>query len=309
MLPKHVVILSPVGDAIAAPIRKALPELIIQQGGPEPQVPYVLITFTPGPELANYPNPEWIHIAGAGANSVLDRLEEFNLPVPPLITRTVGRMGSQIGEYVLSYILADHQKHAVRRGLQQAHEWNVTQGSPTLIAGRKALILGTGAIGSGVAHTLRAIGIIPMGVSRSGSARDPFDRVYAWDNLGDLSDLDVCIGALPLTAQTEKMINAAFFERLNNALFINVGRGATAHVPDVLSALGTDNLRHAVLDVVPEEPLPADSHLWDVPDLTLTPHVSGITIPDDTSDAFIAAYRALDAGRQPDLVVNPATGY
>ena len=309
MPPKHLIILSPVGDAIAAPIRKALPELVIQQGGAEPDGRYALITFTPGPELANYPRADWIHIAGAGANSVLDRLEEFNLPVPPLITRTVGRMGSQIGEYVLSYILADHQKHAVRRGLQKAHDWNVPQGSPTLIAGRKALILGTGAIGGGVANTLRAIGMIPIGVSRKGSPREPFETVYAWDDLGDLSDTDVCIGALPLTPQTEGLINASVFKRLNKALFINVGRGATAHIPDVLRALESDHLRHAVLDVVPEEPLPACSPLWDAPNLTLTPHVSGITIPEDISDAFMAAYRALEAGRPPDLVVNPAAGY
>lgn len=309
MLPKHLVILSPVGEAIAAPIQKTLPELIIQQGGPEPQAPYALITFTPGPELADYPNPTWIHLAGAGANSVLDRLEEFDLPVPPLITRTVGRMGWQIGEYVLSYILADHQKHDVRRGLQQAHDWNVPLGSPTLIAGRMALILGTGAIGGGVAKTLSAMGMIPIGVSRNGSPRDPFETIYAWNNLGDLSDIDVCIGALPLTPQTDGLINAALFEQMTQALFINVGRGATAHIPDILRALDSEHLRHAVLDVVPEEPLPADSPLWDFPNLTLTPHVSGITIPEDTSDAFIAAYRALEAGKEPDLIVNPAAGY
>ncbi|MEL6686228.1 MAG: D-2-hydroxyacid dehydrogenase [Pseudomonadota bacterium] len=309
MLPQHLIILSPVGEAIATTIQQALPELIIQQGGPEPQAPYALITFTPGPELADYPNASWIHIAGSGANSVLDRLEEFDLPTPPLITRTVGRMGSQIGEYVLSYILADSQKHAVRRGLQQARHWDVQQGSATLIAGQKALILGTGAIGSGVAKALRAMGMIPIGVSRSGAPRDPFETIYAWDALDDLSGIDVCIGALPLTLQTDGLINATLLERLDQALFINVGRGATAHIPDVLKGLEAGHLRHAVLDVVPREPLPPDSPLWDVPDLAITPHVSGITIPEDTSDAFIAAYRALEAGQAPALIVDPTAGY
>ncbi|MGB3454758.1 MAG: NAD(P)-dependent oxidoreductase, partial [Litorimonas sp.] len=74
-------------------------------------------------------------------------------------------------------------------------------------------------------------------------------------------------------------------------------------------ALADGRLRHAVLDVVPVEPLPEDDPLWSAPGVTLTPHVSGLTIPEDTADAFVAAYRALESGAQPDLVVDPQAGY
>lgn len=309
MLPKTLIILSPVGEAIAAPIKRALPDLKVQMGGVVPESPYAVIAFTPGPEFADYPKSDWIHIAGAGANTVLDRLAEFDMPVPPLITRTVGRMGSQIGEYVLSYVLADSQKHVVRRELQRDHDWNVPLGMPSLVEGQKALILGTGAIGSGVAKALRAVGMVPIGASRTGQSSHPFDLVLPWSEIHDLSDIDVCIGALPLTPQTEGIINVTLFERMDKALFINVGRGATANIPDIMTALKTGHLRHAVLDVVPQEPLSGDSPLWDVPNITLTPHVSGITIPEDTSGAFIAAYRALEAGNIPDLIVDPKAGY
>lgn len=308
MLPKSVVVLGPKAGAIATLLHAALPSVSVQAGGPAPTGPYALIAFTPGPEIADYPNTDWVHIAGAGANGVLDRLADAGM-APQLITRTLGRMGQQIGEYVLSYVLADTQKHGLRRDLQVARDWDPAAGTPDIAADRTALILGTGGIGAGVATTLQAIGMRVWGASRSGQARAPFEQVFRMDDLPDLSDVDVCIGALPLTPQTDGLIGPEILSKLKAATFINVGRGATADVDAVVGTLQSGALRHAVLDVVPNEPLPADSPLWAHPQITITPHVSGITLNPDTVAAFVAAYGAIAAGEAPPLQVDATAGY
>lgn len=307
-LPKTVVVLGPKAGAIASLLRDAMPALTVVEGGAAPLGSYALIAFTPGPEIANYPDADWVHIAGAGANGVLDRLAEFDMS-PRLVTRTVGRMGQQIGEYALSYILADTQKHALRRGLQDARDWDPQLGTPNIAADRTALILGTGGIGGGVALSLQAIGMTVRGASRSGRVRPPFATVICLSDLPDLPDVDVCIGALPLTAQTHGLIGEGLFAKLSGALFINVGRGATADMDAVVSALDSGALRHAVLDVVPTEPLPNDSPLWAHDQITITPHVSGITLNADTVAAFVTAYRAIEAGVEPPLRVDATAGY
>lgn len=312
VLPKSVVVLGPKASAIAALLRKALPELTVLDAGvalPSPPTgPYAIIAFTPGPEIAHYPDADWVHIAGAGANGVLDRLADAGM-APRLITRTLGRMGQQIGEYVLSYILAETQKHALRRDLQVARDWDPAAGTPNIAADRTALILGTGGIGGGVAKSLQAIGMRVWGASRSGHPRAPFERMVRLDDLSDVSAVDVCIGALPLTPQTDGIIGVGILSLFDEALFINVGRGATADMAAVTEALSTGALRHAVLDVVPHEPLPADSPLWANSKITITPHVSGITLNADTVAAFVAAYRAIEAGEEPSLRVDARAGY
>lgn len=307
-LPTSVVVLGPKGPEIAALLRAALPSLTVLEEGAAPEGRYALIAFTPGPEIARYQDADWVHIAGAGANGVLDRLAEANMS-PRLITRTVGRMGQQIGEYVLSYILADTQKHAVRRDLQTARDWDPAAGTPDIAADKTALILGTGRIGSGVATSLRAIGMSVWGASRSGQACVPFDRVFRLNDLPEMSEVDVCVGALPLTPQTNGIIGADVLSKFEGALLINVGRGATADMDAVVEALASGALRHAVLDVVPQEPLPRDSPLWTQEAMTITPHVSGITLIADTVAAFTTAYRAVSAGEEPPLQVDATAGY
>jgi len=308
VLPKTVVVLGPKADDIAPLLRAALPKLTVVEGGAAPSGPYAIITFSPGPEIAHYPDADWVHIAGAGANGLLDRLAEFDMS-PRLITRTVGRMGQQIGEYALSYIFADAQKHALRRELQVARNWDSAAGTPDIAADRTALILGTGGIGGGVALSLQAIGMAVLGASRSGRIKPPFATAMRLDGLPDLPDVDVCIGALPLTPQTKGLIGERLFAKLTGALFINVGRGATADMDAVVAALDRGHLRHAVLDVVPTEPLPKESPLWAHEKITITPHVSGITLNADTVAAFVTAYRAVEAGIQPPLQVDAKAGY
>ncbi|GLQ21108.1 NAD(P)-dependent oxidoreductase [Algimonas porphyrae] len=309
VLPQSVVVLGGAASEMAAMLRDALPELDVLMSGPAPDLPYAVIGFQPGAKIADYAEVSWVHISGAGADGMLMALNEGRAK-PALITRTVGQMGRQIGEYVLSYVLANRQRHADRAALQQARRWDVEAAAPRPVAGLRAMIIGTGGIGSGVADMLSAVGMSCLGVSRSGRESEGFDAVIRWDDLPDvLHDVDVIVGALPLTPRTDRLIGPNMLARSNGALFINVGRGATADVPAVLAALEAGHLRHAVLDVLPVEPLPVGDPLWLHPKVTLTPHVSGLTQPQDAVTAFVAAYRALERGERPDLIVDPDAGY
>lgn len=307
-LPQSVLILGSDAANIAAALRATLPQLDVRVGGGEPDGPYAVIGFSPGAMIANYTKAKWVHISGAGANGMLAALGAARIK-PALITRTLGGLGHQIGEYVLSYALADAQKHAVRRRLQTDRIWDVAAGTPTLVSNWTVLVLGTGGIGAGVAKVLGAVGMDCIGASRSGQAREGFSRVVTMTALPEMPNVNMVVGALPLTPETKHGINARVFGQLKGALFINVGRGATADMEALKAALADGLLRHAVLDVVPVEPLPDRSDLWGHPKVTITPHVSGLTRPEDTAAAFSAAYRALERGEIPELIVDADAGY
>lgn len=294
--------------ALVDGLREKLPHLSVQVVGVAPKPPYAVCEFIPD-DMRPYADTDWVHISGAGANGMLAALARDDVH-PALITRTVGEMGTQIGEYVLSYILSDLQKHKARNRFQSRREWNSTEARPDRLSGLKALIFGTGGIGSGVAGVLSAVGVRCTGINRRGHGDQPFERCYAFDCLpDDLSEFDVAVAALPFTKQTDGAVNLDLLSRLESVQFFNVGRGPTLNHSDLSKALSKGFVRQVILDVFTEEPLPPDNELWTLPSVTITPHVSGLTQPEDTVDAFVSAYRALERGERPALTVDPEAGY
>jgi len=308
-LPTSVILLDDETEAIATGLRKSLPGLKIHSGGAEPTSPYAIIAFAPGKRIANYPNADWVHVSGAGANFMIDDLQAHDLR-PAMMTRTLGQMGKQIAEYVLSYFLADAQRHTTRASLQAAQTWDRDAALPTLIRGQRAIIFGTGGIGRTIATTLSYLGVSCTGVNRSGSLVEGFANCIAATKLPmDVSGFDICINALPHTPQTQGTFDHALLSAFQSCFFINIGRGSTVVATDLLTALTDGSLRHAILDVFEIEPLPANSQLWTHPAVTITPHVSGLTLPQDTVEAFVAAYHALKNGTPVPLRVDPTRGY
>lgn len=261
----------------------------------------ILIAFRP-PHDEDISQYDWIHCAGAGTDhilKVLPKLEDDR----PLMTRTIGRMGEQMGAYCLSYALADLQQHRARQEAQRAKCWDSQALAPAELFESNVLIVGTGPIGSGIAASFHPLAQSVEGLSRSGKHAPNFDRVQCWSHPGSLETKDFVIAALPSTNSTEAIIDAGFFSRLKEAVFINVGRGATVALDDLRDALSIGHVRHAVLDVFSEEPLPTDHWCWDHPKVTVTPHVSGITRPADTAEAFQMYWEALCRTGWPDLQV------
>lgn len=257
----------------------------------------VFIGFRP-PEGERLEGYDWIHSTGAGVDHILAVLETG--PTAPVITRTIGRMGEQIGEFCLGYALAHLQKMERRRALQAHANWAPAEASPDFCFDSEIAILGTGEIGQGIARIFKALGARVTGYSRSGTPKPGFDAVLEVSQIGRA---DVFIIALPSTPETENLVGADVLSRLEGALLINVGRGSTLDPDGLKAALAEGHVSHAVLDVVEREPLPASDWRWQHDGVTVTPHVSGQTRPQDSVAGFcrlLAAY--LETGQRPASV-------
>src|SRR5262249_42082466 len=135
-------------------------------------------------------------------------------------------------------------------------------------------------IGSEVGRTLKAAGLKVIGVSRTAQATDGIDEVHPISDLDAvLPRADYLILVVPLTSETRGLIDARRLALLpRHAVLVNICRGAVTLEADVIDALRSGRLRHAVLDVFEKEPLPPDSPFWDLDNVIITPHISG---PDD----------------------------
>ena len=268
---------------------------------------YGVITFSPGSLINNFSDAIWVHCTGAGIDQLIDVMD-FE---PKWFTRTVGKMGNQIGEYVLAYCLLQTQKILIRKQLQDKKEWHKENAMPTYLFSKSALIFGTGEIGKSIAKMLSKMGVRCTGVSRTGKTSSEFYKNITVKELKNqtLSEYDFVVAALPNTKHTKGLLNRNIFEQLKGALFINVGRGQTVSEKDILDALRKGNLESVVLDVFESEPLSSTSKLWKEPNCIITPHVSGVTIPNDAAQAFMTAYKEIASGKVPSSQVNLHAGY
>jgi D-2-hydroxyacid dehydrogenase (NADP+) len=163
---------------------------------------------------------------------------------------------------------------------QQAHRYEREQYATTRrLCGQSALIVGYGALGRECARLLKAVGLRVVGVKRTPDVDPgPADSVHALTDLPRLlAEADHVIATLPADTATDHLFDeAAFAAMRRGAGFYNLGRGNAVDEAALLRALSSGALGHAFLDVFEHEPLPADSPLWDAPNLALTPHASAI---------------------------------
>ncbi|MEE4209280.1 MAG: NAD(P)-dependent oxidoreductase [Parvularcula sp.] len=264
-----------------------------------------LVTFVPpaDEDLTHY---DWIHASGAGVDRILPKLECAS--ACPLITRTTGRMGRQIGEYALSYALAYLQRHQTRRQLARQKLWSVDAAKPRVLFDTDVLVIGTGAMGQGIAEVFAPLAKRVIGASRSGRSRPPFTEVYRLDELLEMTNA-IVVASLPATPDTEHILNEDLFGRLTAGLFINAGRGVTLDTQALRTWLGAHQDAEAVLDVFEQEPLPETDPLWRQERLTITPHVSGITRAEDTLETFARQVRHFLDNEPLEDIVDPAQGY
>ncbi len=123
---------------------------------------------------------------------------------------------------------------------------------------------------------LRMLGADVTGVATTPGIRDGFTVVAADGAAPLLGRTDVLLSILPATPDTADTFDAALFQGLKpGAIFVNVGRGGTVDEDALVAALTSGALRAAAIDVTKIEPLPAESPLWEAPNLILTPHVAG----------------------------------
>lgn len=219
------------------------------------------------------PDLAWVQSGAAG----------FDNPVFGQIVQKGARLttshGQAVGmaDYVLWGVLDVMQDGARRRAAQAAHDW--TRRPFRELAESRWVVFGFGAIGQGVGRRAQAFGAHVTGVRRDPTPEAGADRIAAPAELHDLlADADVWVLCAPATAETRGVAGAEAFARMKpGSILVNVGRGALVDEPALLAALDKGAPGHAVLDVFETEPQPADSPFWDHPNVTLTPHASGMS--------------------------------
>jgi phosphoglycerate dehydrogenase-like enzyme len=214
----------------------------------------------------------WLHAASAGVNTLLfPELVDSDVQV----TNARGVFDRGIAEYVLGAVLLFAKDSMNNLRYQQQHEWRHRE--TELIRGRTALIVGAGSIGREVARLLQAAGMQVIGTARHARQDANFTAVYAGDRLPDLlPDADFVVITAPLTGETRGLFDAAAFARMQpGARLINVARGPIVVERDLINALQEGVIAGAVLDVFEQEPLAAQSPLWDMPQVMITAHMAG----------------------------------
>ena len=144
------------------------------------------------------------------------------------------------------------------------------------MAGRRALVVGLGGVGSQVARTLACLGLDVWGMARSERSSPPegVTRLVHRDELMDVLPLvDALVLACPHTDDTDHLVGAPQIAALpRSAILVNIARGAVVDESALVEALSSGRLAGAVLDVFEQEPLPRQSPLWSLPNVLLSPH-------------------------------------
>lgn len=268
----------------------------------------VYLGFKRPPSDPSLGNVRWVHSTGAGVDG-------FLLPEPlapsQLLTRSSEAFGPMIAEWAVARIFAFQQQLADLAEAQRARRW-----APRAIAhvtGTRALIVGTGEIGTAVGRALAALGCAVTGASRSGATRagGPFRTVHTVSALPELvGDADWIVLTLPATLTTRGLFSRALLSRCRGALLLNAGRGAVLDESALPDAFDQGWLRGAALDVFEAEPLPEASPLWADPRVMISPHISGITTVAGAGAGFLECLAELEAGRLPVAwVVDRVRGY
>ncbi|AIG74040.1 Hypothetical protein AJAP_05600 [Amycolatopsis japonica] len=251
----------------------------------------------------------WLHIASAGVDPVLfPGLQESDV----VLTNSRGVFDGAIAEYVLGVVLAFAKDFARSWDLQKQRRWKHRESER--ISGRRVLVVGTGPIGRSIARMLRAAGMSVAGVGRRAREGDPdFGDVYASSELSrHLPGADYVVAVAPLTEQTKGMFDAEAFAAMKpGSRFVNVGRGELVVTSDLIGALRDGSLAGAALDVFDTEPLPAESPLWTMENVLISPHMSGDFVGwrNTLVEVFADNFRRWRAGEPLRNVVDKQLGY
>lgn len=244
----------------------------------------VFYGFRLPPELlAHAPRLRWIQSASAGVEDMWHALHGRDV----VLTNAAGVASTAIAEHALGVMLMFCRNLHVAGRRQAEARWDrmgVMAGAGTPIRelrGSHVVIVGLGPIGLTLAQQCGALGATVRGVRRhpSGSASPPFESVVGPQALDSLLPwADFVVLAVPDTRETHGMIGAPQLDLMRpDAYLLNVARGAVIDEPALIAALERRTIAGAGLDVFLEEPLPPSSRLWSLPNVILTPHVSGVT--------------------------------
>ena len=266
------------------------------------------IVWKPGPGwLKTFPNLRCIVSIGAGIDHVLS---DPDLPKGIPIIRTTGRdLSLRMREYVTLHVLRFHRRLPEVEAVQPQREWLQIVEPPA--NERKVGIMGLGNLGADCAYALTKIGFDVAGWARSEKSIESVTCFVGDAQLTDfLNRTEILVCMLPLTPETEGILNADLFKKLpKGARIINVARGQHLVDDDLLEAIKSGDIAAATLDVFHQEPLPIDHLFWDHPNILVTPHIASLIDPVAGGERIAENIRAFNNGEYLADLVPLGRGY
>ncbi|MDP2801628.1 MAG: glyoxylate/hydroxypyruvate reductase A [Phreatobacter sp.] len=277
------------------------------------EIAYAAAWKQPEGTFAGLPNLKAIFSLGAGVDHLF---KDKRLPAGIPIVRVVDPdLTTRMSEYIVMHCLMALRRVRVYDGFQMQRSWTDLRDQPQA-SDIQVGLLGMGVLGQDAAGKLKAMGFRVAGWSRREKSVDGVAMHHGASGLTALAaSSDILVAVMPLTPDTAGILNAGLFahlpkaEALGGPVLINVGRGGLQNEADILSALDSDRLGAAVLDVFQVEPLPADSPFWLHPKVTVTPHNSAISSPPAIAAYVAGQIRSAEQGGALTNVVDPSHSY
>ncbi|MGS0687859.1 D-2-hydroxyacid dehydrogenase [Nakamurella sp. GG22] len=243
------------------------------------------------PAVRANPRLRWVHTMAAGGGA---QVKAAGLTAEELdrvqFTTSAGVHGGTLAEFALFGVLAGAKDLPGLQRQQAAHEW---PGRRPLgqVGEQTVLVVGLGGIGTETARLLKAFGATVLGVKRTVEPVDHVDEVYGTEDLAKaISRADAVVVTLPGTDATTGLIDRTVLDAARPGLVVvNVGRGTVIDEPALIDALRSGQVGSAYLDVFAVEPLPADSPLWDLPNVLVSPHTAALNEAEDRRIAELFA--------------------
>lgn len=279
---------------------------------PGQHVDYAVVWRPPLDMLRGRTDLKAVFNLGAGVDGILQLRDEAPDALPagvPIVRLDDAGMAAQMAEYVSAAVLRYFRRLDDFADQQQAGTWKFLK--PNRRADFHVGVMGVGTLGAYIARALASFGFPVRGWARSPKQVEGVACFAGDAGQGPFLDgLRVLVNVLPLTPETENIIDASLLARLGKGAFvINVARGPHVVEEDLLAAVQSGHIGGATLDVFRTEPLPAGHPFWTEPRITLTPHIAALTLREDSIAQIATKIRALEAGQSIAGVVDLQRGY
>jgi glyoxylate/hydroxypyruvate reductase A len=254
--------------------------------------------------LSNFPNLKLISSMGAGVDHIVR--DQSISPDIPIVRIVDDKLTWSMTNYVVMAVLNYHRQIVRYKSDQKQKIWDMSSPELDVSIG----VMGVGALGFDVIEKLRMMdfSVVGFGFSEKKNLDFPY---YSKNQLEQfLKSVNVLVCLLPLTRETENILNLDFFAKCNPGTYlINVARGKHLVEEELITAFDKGYLSGAMLDVYREEPLPTDHPFWEEDRITMTPHIASVTNPQAAAPQLIENIDRIHSNRSLLNLVDRTKGY